>query len=29
MLIIINKYKLMLNIYFIDKLNNLKLSLNQ
>lgn len=29
MLIIINKYKLMLNIYVIDKLNNLKLSLNQ
>lgn len=29
MLIIINKYKLMLNIYVIYKLNNLKLSLNQ
>ncbi len=28
MLIIINKYKLMLNIYVIDKLNNLKSSLN-
>ncbi len=28
MLIIINKYKLMLNIYVIDKLNNLNLSLN-